>query len=466
MKTIANKAPYELRSLNSAVEQIVYYDSLTQLPNRNAFMLALINLVSVDNVQEFNLLFVDLNRFTEVNNNPGYLADDKALIAVTKLFKNATNHEGTLARFGGDQFAFLIRGTETLALDIVVRLHQVLEKALSIEGDLYHISPCIAMARYPYDGNTAAELLHSADIAIQHAKGKQEGYGYSCKLLNSAIRRHRIGQRLKGAMNEELFHLLYQPTVILDNNQFCGAEVLLGWNDPDLGSVSLDEFIPIAEQLGVMPNIGQWVIKQSCLQLKKWIAAETPLPGRLSIKISTQQLEQETFIHELMNNVLSEGALPTDIELDVTESLLMKDQQKAEEKLCELNMLGFSVAIDEFRTGYSSLAYLEKNSERTLKIGHSYMVNIATNNHVKKLVKVIIDTANRLGITTVAEGVETAEQAELVKELGCKAAQGFYYAKPCSADQLTQVMNWDNTISKKVATLDFKFAGSSCITGN
>ncbi|WP_028866268.1 EAL domain-containing protein [Psychromonas aquimarina] len=313
---------------------------------------------------------------------------------------------------------------------------------LEIERTAYY--ECL-IQRLP-DGNTAAEPLRNSDTVKQYAEDKQAEYCYSYKRLNGEVREYRIAQKLKEAAYEELFHLLYQPAVILDSNCFYGAKVLLGWSDSELGFVSHDEFIPIAEHLGVMPDIGQWIIKQSCLQLKEWNDAGTPLSGKLSINISIRQLNLKNFTHELLNNVLSEGALPIDIELDFTESFLLNDSKKVEEKFSELSMLGFGAAIDEFQTGYSTLVYLKTSSERTLKISRAYISSISTNPCDKKLVKAVIDNANRLGITTAAEGIETAEQAELVKELGCKLVQGRYYAEPCSADQFIQIMNCHGTI--------------------
>ncbi|MDD2874957.1 MAG: EAL domain-containing protein [Azoarcus sp.] len=417
------------------IEQFAFYDSLTGLPNRALFQDRLHQALAhaSRHGQAFAVLFIDLDRFKEVNDTQGHACGDLVLSEVARRFQTTLRHDETLARLGGDEFVIIAHETGRSGATLIAeRLNRVLVKPVEIGENAFSLGASTGVASYPGDGVDAQQLLKHADIAMYQAKhgGGGRYCFYGSEMGAELARRLEIAHRLNRILHEDRLQLHFQPQLDLKTGELTGAEALLRWRDPEWGWVSPGEFIPIAEERGMMIKLGEWVIKQACEELQTWRKAGLSLPGRLAINVAAQQIDREDFARRAIAIVSEAGISPAQIELEITESGMMLDPECAMKVTRALVDAGFTIAIDDFGTGHSSLAYLKRFPANTLKVDMSFVRTMLKDRNDLSIVATIIAMAKNLGLQTLAEGVEESAQAERLLTLGCDKVQGYLFGRP------------------------------------
>jgi diguanylate cyclase (GGDEF)-like protein/PAS domain S-box-containing protein len=424
------------------IEQLAFYDSLTGLPNRALFLDRLEQTLAASKRHGGHgaILFMDLDRFKEINDSLGHAVGDLALVEVARRFQGATRKEETLARLGGDEFVLIAENADhQTAVRIANRLQRALTEPLDLMGQPYSIGASIGIAFYPADGQTSEDLIKRTDIAMYRAKSGGGGYRlYQAEMGVELEKRLGIAKRLGQAMEEGQLQLYYQPQIDLSSGAVIGAEALLRWNDPSFGWISPAEFIPIAEERGMMGPLGDWVLAQACRQINAWAESGLRLNGKLAINVSALQMEDPDIVGRLLGIVHDAGLQPDRFELELTESSMMVDPERAVEVMELLSAAGFGLSIDDFGTGYSSLAYLKRFAADQIKIDISFVRNMLTDANDHAIVTTIIAMARSLSLQTTAEGVEEAGQAAALLALGCDFAQGYFFGRPEAAEVFKQ----------------------------
>ena len=426
------------------IEQLAFFDSLTGLPNRARFMdqLGRILRPGTGKCSQGALLFIDLDRFKEINDSQGHAAGDLALVEVGKRLQAAAGPGQTLARLGGDEFVLIAQDADLdAAVQTAVRLQCSLEEPMRLPGhaQAQRVGASIGIAFYPADGTCAEDLIKHTDIAMYRAKAAGGGYRvYRAEMGADMDKRLSIALRLGNAIEEGRLQLHYQPQVDLASARVIGAEALLRWRDAELGWISPSEFIPIAEQRGMMGLIGNWVLRTACADLAAWRDDGWHLDGRVAINLSALQLDSPEFVPHLLALVRQAGLQPDCLELELTESSMMVDPERAVHVMRLLGAAGFSLAIDDFGTGYSSLSYLKRFAANQIKIDISFVRNMLTDSDDRAICGTIIAMARSLGLKTTAEGVEKQRQAVALLSMGCDYAQGHYFGAPETAPAFAQ----------------------------
>ena len=416
------------------IEQLAFYDSLTGLPNRALFLDRLEQTLASSKRHggQGAILFLDLDRFKEINDSLGHAVGDMALVEVSRRFQAVSRKEETLARLGGDEFVLIAENADhQTAVRIASRLQRVLSEPLDLMGQAYSVGASIGIAFYPADGTTSEDLIKRTDIAMYQAKANGGGYRlYQAEMGVELEKRLNIAKRLGRAMDAGQLQLYYQPQFDLGSEKLMGAEALLRWQDSVLGWISPAEFIPIAEERGMMGPLGDWVLREACRQVNAWADSGLRLDGRLAINVSALQMEDPDIVGRLLEIVHEAGLSPDRFELELTESSMMVDPERAVEVMELLSAAGFGLSIDDFGTGYSSLAYLKRFAADQIKIDISFVRNMLTDADDHTIVTTIIAMARSLGLQTTAEGVEEAGQAAALLALGCDFAQGYFFGRP------------------------------------
>ena len=420
------------------IERLAFYDPLTGLPHRALFIDRLQQALSIAERHggKVALLFLDLNRFKEINDSQGHQSGDTVLVEVGHRLQAVLRQDETLARLGGDEFTVIVRETDEAGAAVVAeRIQSAFTRPFSVGGRSFSLGVSIGIALYPEDGNSAHALLSRSDIAMYQAKARGGGYHFYRPEMSAQLdSRLSLAQGLERAIAESRLQLFYQPQIGLDGDRLVGAEALLRWEDPERGWISPAEFIPIAEDRGMMDILGAWVLREASRQLKSWENAGTPFGGSLAINVSAKQLGGNTFISSVRGVLDAFGISPRQIELELTESALMTDAERAVELMAQLKDMGFALAIDDFGTGYSSLIYLKRFPADKLKIDMSFVRDMLSDHNDYAIVTTIIAMARNLGLTTIAEGVESEAQAEALRSLGCEEVQGYFFGKPLPAE--------------------------------
>lgn len=423
----------------SRIENLAFYDVLTNLPNRALFQDRLKQALGAAerHGQKVALLFLDLDRFKEINDSLGHSIGDQTLIEVSRRLQQITRQEETLARLGGDEFVLIAQGADQLAAIVIAeRMLKALAAPIEVAGNTFTVGGSIGIALYPEDGEKADELIKHTDIAMYRAKASGGGFCfYQSDMGTELQKRIRMTSRLTAALNAGELKLYYQPHICLETGTLKGAEALLRWHDSEYGWVSPAEFIPLAEERGMMGPLGDWVLSDACRQLNAWQASGLNFPGRIAVNVSAKQLQDPDISNRLQEIVRDAGLTPDKFELELTESSMMADPIGAIAIMDDLSKAGFSLAIDDFGTGYSSLSYLKRFSVDRIKIDISFIRDMLKNKDDYAIVKAIIAMADSLGLQTTAEGVEQAEQATALTELGCNFVQGYHFGKPQSTEQ-------------------------------
>lgn len=424
------------------IEFLATHDPLTELPNRLLFLDRVRQAIAHGDRGDylFAVLFIDLDDFKIVNDSLGHAAGDSLLKEIAKRMRGLVRTFDTVARFGGDEFALLIENTTVGEIEHTARrLCTALGQSIKLGEQTVHVGASVGISFFPDDSSEAEILLKHADTAMYEAKakGKNAYHFFTTKLMEQADRRLRMENGLRLALENNQLFLLYQPQIDMVTGRLIGAEALLRWFDPELGSIPPTEFIPLAEKSGLIEKLGEWVAKAACSQILQWQEQGFDLP-HVSINVSVEQFRRGSVLN-LMQRMLELYSLPAShIMLEITESTLVDDSQKLLETLHNLKKLGFKISIDDFGTGYSSLARLKSYPIDELKIDRSFVDEITEQGHDRVIAQTIIAMSKTLGFSVVAEGVETGAQLEILRQLHCDIVQGYWIAKPLPPNDLLQ----------------------------
>ncbi len=419
------------------VQWLAHFDALTGLPNRILLNDRVKYAISIAHrsKEPIALLFLDLDHFKNINDSLGHAIGDDLLVEVSKRMQSVVREEDTLSRHGGDEFVIVLPGTDADgAAHVANKLMDVISEPYFIQYHELTITPSMGIALYPIDGNDFETLLQSADAAMYHAKhdGRNCYHFVTPEMQARSARNLEIENALRHAVSRNELEVYYQPQIAIDTEKIIGAEALLRWQHPTMGMVSPGEFIPIAEESGQIVAIGEWVLRCALGQLKIW------MEGGLEHFIMAVNLSAIQFRHPqlvaLVLSILNEFQLPAEyLELELTEGIAMENPLHAIEIMNELHGHGIRMSIDDFGTGYSSLNYLKKFRVYKLKIDQSFIGDITENSEDRSIVNTIISMAHSLNMITIAEGVETADQLEILRQSGCNEIQGYYFSKPLSS---------------------------------
>lgn len=427
------------------IKYLAFHDTVTKIGNRAFFHKKLKRIIknAKTTESEFALLYLDLDRFKAINDTLGHSAGDYILEEVAKRFQSCLPSHTHLSRIGGDEFTVLIENytDEDSLFELCNQLFECMEKSFVIHEHTLSLSLSIGIAIYPYSGIDTATLLKNANVAMYDAKAKELNSVsiYDDVIANKIERRLRLEKDLPNAIqNEELF-LLYQPQVDSESNDIIGAEALIRWNHPELGIISPYEFIPIAEETLQIIPIGKWTLQQACQQMKRWhTLGYSHL--KIGVNLSAKEFEQEDFVKSISATLTNTGLPASSLDLELTERIAMMDERETLIKLRTLKSLGVHISIDDFGTGYSSLAYLPLYPIDTLKIPREFITMSETCDDGMEIIKTIITLANTLGMSVIAEGVETKEHVRFLQKNNCQFIQGYYYSKPIHADSFSTLL--------------------------
>lgn len=428
-----------------SLHQLANYDTLTGLPNRAMFRdrLAQALRLSGRNTEKLAVIFIDLDDFKLINDTHGHRVGDLLLNEVSRRLEMETRGDETLARLGGDEFIIFLQNIKSANLAIqVARKHlQNLLAPYLIEENQLFISASIGIALYPEHGDTAEILVKSADIAMYQAKekGKNQIEFFSQTLYSRVSERLSLQGDLRRALKDEEFVLHYQPRINLLTGKWSGVEALVRWQHPQHGLISPLTFIPLAEETGLIMQLGEWVLRNACQQLHRWHCEGILLP-RISVNVSPVQFRRQNIV-ELVRSAISEASLCTKaLELEITESALMDNIEQAIHTLRQLQDMGVNISIDDFGTGYSSLSHLRTLPVNILKIDRSFLLNAHELKEDAQILSAIIAMAHSLNLEVVAEGVECEQHEALLYAQGCHETQGFFYARPMAAEEISRIL--------------------------
>jgi len=428
------------RRVEQRLRHLALHDRLTGLPNRTLLGQRIAHAVEQANAlcSSGALLFIDLDRFKNVNDSLGHPQGDALLKAVARRLETALRSGDVVARLGGDEFVAVVSAIETPehAMAIADKIRLCLKPGFQLGSQELFITPSVGIAVFPRDGSDAATLLRHADAAMYHAKasGRNKACFFDPSMSEATERYLRTESSLRRAIERCEFVPYYQPIVSMQDERVVGVELLLRWRHPTLGLVSPADFIPIAEESGLITQIGAIVVEMACVQLNAWKAAGRAVP-RLAINLSAQQFHEHAAVEALAALIATHGIEPAQIELEITETTLMQHGDATLRILQWLAQSGFALTVDDFGTGYSSLAYLKRFPVNKLKIDRSFIQDMTRNGDDEAIVRMIIALASTLRLETTAEGVETDEQREALRRLGCDFAQGYRVAAPLPADE-------------------------------
>jgi len=439
--TIALSFPFltwYLRRMNADLkrekQRLSHFDQLTGLPNRMLLKDRIDALLDSSHREKESLavMFVDIDHFKEVNDTLGRVVGDGVLIETAQRLQTTLGEEAIVSRLSGDEFVLLLPTTDAnRASMIALTLLETIAHPFSIEQNELTLTASIGIALYPHDGDDFETLLKNANTAMHQVKGENRNdfYFFTPEMQIHFNRHLQLVNALRYALKRDEFQLYYQPQMSLKTGEMIGAEVLLRWHHPLWGMISPAEFIPIAEESGQIIPIGEWVLRTAMEQLQGWIAQGFP-PMVIAVNLSTVQFRQKNLVALVMNILNDTGVPPSCLELELTEACAMVNQDLAMEIMRQFHAQGIRMAIDDFGTGYSSLSYLKKFQVSKLKIDQSFVRDITHDSDDQTIVTTIIDMAHNLGLHTIAEGVETAQQLDFLRSHGCDEIQGYYFSKP------------------------------------
>ncbi|WP_321527866.1 EAL domain-containing protein [Sedimenticola selenatireducens] len=433
----------EKKEAEQRIARLAYYDSLTQLANRSLFGDRLEQALrqSRRNNSSVSLMYIDLDRFKTVNDSLGHKAGDLLLKQVAGRLQECVRESDTVARLGGDEFALILENIDQVqASHIAQKLIQRLGRSFSLEGSEAFIGASIGISIYPNDGTDIASLIKHADIAMYRAKERgRNNYQFFLPEMNAgADERLFLENGLRYAIERNELEVYYQPQVRLEDGKIIGVEALLRWHHSVLGAVSPVRFIPIAEESGLINQIGEWVLEQACLQYRAW-GDVVDSEFRMAVNLSARQFNSN--IVAMVASVLQRsGVDAANLELEITESMVMQDADSSIQLLASLKELGVYLAIDDFGTGYSSLSYLKRFPLDKLKVDRAFVSDLPDNEEDAAIANAVIVLAKSLGLQVIAEGVETLEQILFLHDQGCDEIQGYYCSRPLPADEITPLL--------------------------
>ncbi len=435
----------KLSDREEKLDFLAYHDPLTLLPNRKLFSDRLQRAIARTSrsAQQIAILLLDLDRFKNINDSMGHASGDRLLQEMARRLQGCLRQTDTVARFGGDEFAILLE--EAVSLE---QIHKVAEKVLERiahpidgEGMTFFPSASIGISLYPSDSTEQEALLKNAELAMYRAKqqGRKSYCFYTDSMNGSSEKFLMLDAQLRQAFEQNHLAVYYQPQLDLQTGKLVGFEALLRWHHPEKGTIPPDDFIPLAEETGLIVPIGEWVLRSACAQNKRW-QEEGLAPVRISVNLSPRHFRQGAVADQIEAILDSTGLDPHYLELEITESTIMSDIEMAIGTMQKLNDMGMQLAIDDFGTGYSSLGYLKRFPVAKLKIDKAFVQDITTNANDAAITKAIIALAHSMNLLAVAEGVETKEQLAFLKDHGCNEYQGFLFSKAVSASEATELL--------------------------
>ena len=430
----------EIIDMEERVEHLAYHDTLTTLPNRAGFESYISDAIELSKLinHKVAVLFIDLDRFKVINDTLGHDIGDKMLIELSKRIGTIVKKKDMLARIGGDEFVVVANSANTseevekLANDILT----IIRDAIEVNDYYLYTTASIGIAMYPDDGEDKNELIKHADSAMYHAKdmGKDNYQFYTKQLSINVEERLNLEQELLQALDREELKVYYQPQYNIETNKVSGAEALLRWNSTNLGWISPEEFIPIAEDTGIIVSIGYFVFERACRDYVRWQKLGLDI-GSISINMSSIQFREEDMLNRIKDIIKTVGISADKIEIEITENFIMEYSTSNLTILGDLRALGCSISIDDFGTGYSSMSYMKSLSLDSIKIDKSFIMDLPNSTHDAEVSKAIIALSKSLGYKVIAEGIETIEQENFLKKYKCDIGQGYYFSQPLSRDE-------------------------------
>ena len=442
----------ERKQVERRLSYMANYDSLTGLPNRSLFRERLER--AMDRTRrsgrQLALMFLDLDRFKNINDTLGHEVGDQLLKHVANALtanlrstdtvsRNAEDESGsiTVSRLGGDEFTVLVEDivNPNSATHVATRILAAIAHPFEINGERLYISTSIGVTLYPHEAEDLDGLVKQADMAMYRAKelGRNTYFFYNDELNTAMAERHALEASLRHALERQEFRLHYQPKADLRSGRITSVEALLRWVPSEGPAIGPDRFVPILEEIGLISQVGTWVLRTACAQIAAWKAAGLP-PLRLAVNVSAHQFRQRDLPELIAVHLSENGLLPSDLEVELTESILMEDSEQSRDILSRLGVMGIHLAIDDFGTGHSSLAYLKRFNVHTLKIDRSFVRDLPDDSDDSAIATAVIRLAASLKIRVVAEGVETREQAEFLRKMGCDEMQGYLLSAPLPAE--------------------------------
>lgn len=430
------------KEMAARIEHMGFHDPLTRLPNRAFFgeLLRRALARAERHSTTLALLFLDIDRFKEINDTAGHDFGDQAIAEAAERFRTALRQEEVLARLDGDDFALIATIRDQAdALAVAERWRGLLAAPLSVLGRQFRLEATVGIALYPQDGTTADELIKHADIAMSHAKRAHLGSSFFQMEMSAAVAREaKLVAELRHALGTQGLELYYQPFVDLRSGDVVGAEALLRWRHAELGWVSPAEFVLLAERQGFGGTLDDWVLTNACAQMKAWAEEGCSLPGRLAINVGAQRIGDPDYAARAVHIVATAGLAPEQFELEITETHGLAEPAQSMNSLLALKQAGFSLAVDDFGTGYSSLAYLTHYPLAQVKIDMSFVHGMGSKRSAHAVVAATLAMARDLGMKSLAEGIETPGQREMLLDMGCDLGQGYLFDRPLPPAQFSR----------------------------
>ena len=450
----------ERMKAEETIRQLAYHDVLTGLPNRVQFEERLrIDLAQARRSrQKVAVMFLDLDRFKAVNDTVGHAGGDQLLKQVASEFAEAIREGDTVARVGGDEFTFILPGIEHAedAAVVAERILRRIRQPRTVAGQEFHVTTSIGISVFPKDGSDADALMRNADTAMYRAKerGRDNCQVFTPAMKASLMETLALENDLSHALEREELFLLYQPVVHLASGRVLGAEALLRWQHPKRGLVQPDEFIPLAEQTGLIVPIGEWVLKVACAQAKAWHQMRLG-PQWVSVNVSARQMEQPGLVAAVAGALAEGGLSPANLHLELTEGAVMRQMEPVVSTLSQLREMGLGLCVDDFGTGYSSLGYLKRFPIDTIKIDRSFIHNVTTDQNDAAIVTTVVTMARSLNLRVVAEGVETDAQLGFLREIDCDEFQGFLVSPAVRPDEFEALVRQRQGLSAETIPVRF-----------
>ncbi len=438
----------ERQQIGQKLEYNALHDPLTDLPNRTLLMERLEQVIKRIRREENYLcavLFIDLDRFKIINDSLGHQIGDLLLIAIAQKLTSIVRETDTIARLGGDEFIALLEPITQIndAIDIAERIIEELRLPFYLEKRQVFTAASIGIVLSSKEYSQADDILRDADIAMYRAKsrGKARYEMFDQEMYNLAVARHKLENNLRHALDRQEFQVYYQPIISLDNKKIVGFEALLRWQHPEQGLISPAKFLPIAEEIGLIVPIGEWILHSACQQMALWqTQISTASQLKMSVNLSAKQLQDPNFLGAVKRVLTQTGLEGKSLQLELTESMLMENLKALTTLLWQLKEEGIELSIDDFGTGYSSLSYLHRLPIDNLKIDRSFIKSIGKEKDGRNIVATIINLAHQMEMTTIAEGIESPKQLDRLQFLGCEKVQGYLFSRPVPSDQATALL--------------------------